>query len=556
MCDVPLTNNASVPFGELGRHLNFFGVGRTLRVASHLATWVVLVVPLIVVLSKGWVATGDDAAIAIRSHQALTFHPPLVGLATTAGSAGHVLFDPGPLSFWLLAIPVRIDPTHGPLWGAVLCGGVVLSVAIEAAWSTGQWLGGVLIAFAAVVYLWLVPVVFENLLWNVYFPIPFLIATIVLAWIVGSGSLGWWPVLVLVGSVAAQTHLIYAIPATALVLSAPLVGVGMGGRPPRFRWLVLGLLVGAAGWIAPLVQNLGRQGNISALVASGQGQRTTGFAFGLRVVGWLGSPPPLWLRHQPSNFYSLAASINANATVVGFLVLFALAVIALLAWRGGRRRLGVLSLVALVSCVGTAVSFSIIPERNALSVSYGISFVWALSILVWTVAVWSAVVLGSAWVGRRPPVEVERSSPRREAITGWVAIGVLTIVGSVGIASLRTFVPSQSNVGLSSAGDSSVIQVAKHIERTVPPGPVVIRVSVVDADGFSSLAIAEGVAWQLEADGWEPGLYSLEGLYTGLVPSANSSAFVVTVDQERVVSIQRASCPPLPLGCRELDPPS
>jgi hypothetical protein len=511
--------------------------------------WVALVVPLIVVLSKGWVANGDDAAIAIRSHQALTLHPPLVGLATTAGAPGHFLYDPGPLSFWLLAIPVRIDPTHGALWGAVLFGGVALSVAIEAAGSTGRWLGGVLIAFAAVDYLWLLPVVFENLLWNAYFPIPFLIATIVLAWIVGSGSLGWWPVLVFVGSVAAQTHLLYAIPATALVLFAPLVGVAMGGRPHRFRWLVLGLVVGAACWVAPLVQNLGNQGNISALVDNGHGQHTTGFAFGLRVVGWLGSPPPLWLRHQPSNFFSLAASINANATVVGFLVLLALAVIALLAWRQGRRSLCVLSLVALVSSICTAVSFSIIPERNALSVSYGIFFVWALSILVWTVAVWSAVVLGSALIGRRATVGVEPASPRRDAITGWVAIGVVAIVGFVGLASLRTFVPSQGNVGLSSAGFSSVIQVARHIERTVAPGPVVVRVSAPDADGFSALAIAEGVAWQLEADGWKPGLDSVERLYTGLVPSANASVFVVAVDQERVVSIQRTNCPPPPAGC-------
>jgi hypothetical protein len=526
-----------------------------LRVASHVAVWLALVVPLIVVLSKGWVANGDDAAIAIRAHQVLSFHPPLVGLGSTAGTSGHFLYDPGPLSFWLLAVPVRIDPTHGALWGAVLIGGVVLSVAIEAAWSTGRWLGCVLVALAAVDYLWRVPVVFENLLWNAYFPIPFLIATIVLAWVVGSGSLGWWPVLVLIGSVAVQTHLIFAIPSTALVLGAPLVGVAMGGRPQRFRWLVLGLLVGATCWIAPLVQNLGSHGNISALVGSGHGQPTTGFGFGLRVVALLGSPPPLWLRHQPTTFFSVLGSIDANATVVGFLVLFALVLITLLAWRHGRRNLCGLSLVALVSSICTAVSFSIIPERNFLSVTYGISLLWALSILVWTVAIWGAFVLGAAVIGRRA-AEVKRSSRIGEAITGWVAIGVVATSGLVGVTSLRSFVPSPGNVGLSSAGQSSVIQVAEHIERTVAPGPVVIRVSALDADDLTAFAIDEGVAWQLEADGWKPGLYGVERLYTGLEPSAISSSFLIGVDKERVVSIQRTSCPPLPVGCRDVATPS
>jgi len=511
------------------------------RIASHVAVWLVVAVPLGVVLSKGWVATGDDAAIAIRSHQVLSLHPPLVGQAsTTAVGLGQNLYDPGPLLYWLLAIPVRIDPTHGPLWGAALLGGVALSVAIEAAWSTRRWLGCVLIAFAAVDYLWLVPVVFENLMWNPYFPIPFLIATVVLAWVVGSGSLGWWPVLVFVGSVAAQTHLIYTIPTAVLVLSAPLVAVAMCGRPKRLRWLVFGLLAGAVCWLAPLIQNFGPDGNLSALLTGGQGQKSMGFAFGLRVVAFVGSPPPLWLRHEPSNFYSVVGSIYANATIVGFLVLFALAEIAVLAWEHGRRSLSVLSLVAFISSICTVVSFSIIPEKNDLSVDYAILFLWALSILVWTVAVWAAVLLGSALFRRHTPVEVGRLSPRWMAMTGWVAIGVVAIIGFVGVASLRTFVPSEANVGLDSAGFSSVKEIAKHIERSVPPGPVVIRVTALHADDFYVFDIEEGVAWQLEADGWKRGLYSSgEQQWTGLVPSPNSSAFFVTVDPQRVVSIRR-----------------
>jgi hypothetical protein len=500
----------------------------------------VVAVPFGVVLSKGWVATGDDAAIAIRSHQVLSLHPPLVGLAsTTVVSSGQHLYDPGPLMFWLLAIPVRIDPAHGSLWGAALLGGIAFSVAIEAAWSTRAWLGCVLIAFAAADYLWLAPVIFENLTWNAYFPIPFLIATLVLAWVVGTGSLGWWPVLVIVGSVAAQTQLIFTIPSAVLVLSAPLVGLAMRGRPQRIRWLVIGLLAGAVGWLAPLIQNFGRHGNLSALVTSGRGQSSMGFAFGLRVVAFVGAPPPLWLRHQPLSFFAVLGSINANATIVGFLVLFALAVIAVLAWRHGRQSLSVLSLVAVISSICTSVGFSIIPERNALSVDYAILILWALSILVWTVAVWAAALLGLALLRRPSPLEAGRRSPRWSAMTGWVAIGAVAVVGSVGVASLRTFVPNPSNVGIDSTGLSSVEEITRHIERSVPPGPVAIRVTPIDPADLSTLGLAEGVAWQLEADGWNPGLYTVEAEYTGLVAAPKSPAFLVGVDRERVTSIRR-----------------
>ena len=70
-----------------------------------------------------------DLHTSIPDHRA---SPPLVGMLSTAGTVGHNIFDPGPLLFWLLAIPVRIDPAHGALWGAALLGGAAMSVAVEA----------------------------------------------------------------------------------------------------------------------------------------------------------------------------------------------------------------------------------------------------------------------------------------------------------------------------------------------------------------------------------------------------------------------------------------
>ncbi len=125
------------------------GLPTVTRIVSHGAVWTAVLVPMFVVLTHGWTAGGDFASISIRAFQTTELPPPLVGMLSTAGTVGHNIFDPGPLLFWMLAIPVRIDPAHGALWGAALLGGAAMSVAVEATWSTGRWLGCAIIGFCA-----------------------------------------------------------------------------------------------------------------------------------------------------------------------------------------------------------------------------------------------------------------------------------------------------------------------------------------------------------------------------------------------------------------------
>ena len=114
---------------------------------------------------------------------------------------------------------------RGLFWGAVLLCGAVLSVAIEAAWSAGLWVAGAVLAFTTLDLLWLTPKLFENLPWNTFFPIPFFMAGVVLAWVVALGQVGWWPVLVFVASVAAQSHLTFVLPSVVLTLLALAFGL-------------------------------------------------------------------------------------------------------------------------------------------------------------------------------------------------------------------------------------------------------------------------------------------------------------------------------------------
>ena len=99
--------------------------------------------------------------------------------------------------------------------------------------------------------MWLVPQVFETLVWNAYFPIPFLVATIVVAWVVCMGGYGWWPVLVATGSIAAQTHLFFVLPCVPLVIVAPIAALWVAGRPHRIGWLDLSASGSGshAGWL-------------------------------------------------------------------------------------------------------------------------------------------------------------------------------------------------------------------------------------------------------------------------------------------------------------------
>lgn len=90
-------------------------------------------------IQRGSPVTADGGAIALRAWDVLTPYGPLVGQATQLCNGA---FDPGPLQYWLLAIPVHLDPREGVVWGAALWCMVACSLAIEAAWSALGAFGG------------------------------------------------------------------------------------------------------------------------------------------------------------------------------------------------------------------------------------------------------------------------------------------------------------------------------------------------------------------------------------------------------------------------------
>ena len=524
------------------------------RISSHVAVWVTVLVSLGVELAHGWRPVGDNAAIASRAFQTLSSHPPVVGMLSTAGGTGHTVYDPGPLLFWLLAVPVRLDHTHGALWGAALLAGAVLSLAIEAVWSTRLWPGCAVIAFAVVDMFWLTPSVFENISWNAYFPIPFLIATLALAWVVGTGSFGWWPALVVTASVAAQTHLLFSIPCTLLALTAPAIGLVIAGRPRRLRWLWIGVGVAIVCWIAPILQQLfAKTGNVSALFGSQSGQPKLGVSFALTLLGRMGGPSPIWIVHQPTTYFSVVDFETAATSTGGAIILGLLVATALWGWVTRRRRLSASAGIGLVASAGIVTAFAIFPTAQGIDLYYLFNLLWPLGVLVWATLLWGlatvVVDLIRRWSGPTPRATIDANiattlPAQWQVIAALLSVGVITIMCILGIQGLSGFTPTEATVSWDTFDVASVTNISRAIEHAVPTGTVKFSVSNGPGSITTIVWIAEGVGWQLAADGWTPGLNPVEANYTGLrVPDGTDyTAVHVTMKGSQVVALTTTHC--------------
>ena len=275
-----------------------------LRVVCHVAAELPVLLFAVVELARGWRPVYDNAGLSLRSWEVLGGHPPLVGHQMAVSVGGHAVFGPGPLQNWILAVPVRIDPAQGALWGGALAVVVAIALAVEASWATGGWPAGATAAGAFLVFALVRPELVLDVVWNVWFALLFLVTTFCTAAAVATGRLRWWPVCVAAASVVVQCQVAFAPPAVALVVVAPLVGLavrrrrheGVGGA-----WWMVGLGLGALSWALPVVQEAtASPGNLTLLVrAAGGSGPTIGTTAALRALGGATRMLPDWIRPLP-----------------------------------------------------------------------------------------------------------------------------------------------------------------------------------------------------------------------------------------------------------------
>lgn len=536
--------------GPLGRPV---AIG--LRLLSHALVWTVVVVPAVLELWDGWRPTLDEAMISIGSYRVFSVDSPLNGPWSLASEGmRHAFFDVGPLLFWLLAVPVRVDPNQGALWGAVLACGVALSVAVEAAWSVTGWPGCVGVALATAV-VGTQTQVFSDVPWNPYIGLVCLMAALVTAWAVASGRFAWWPLTILFASVAAQCHLIYVLPAAAVALVACPLALLLGYRPSGRRWILASLAVGVVCWSPPVVQQVfGHPPNLSLVLQSGRHPRA-GLGFGLHALATATGPRPIWLTRYP---YELAFLDRTTGYVDGHSVMWAVGVLLLVflvaigAWAVRQRALAALAALSGVLGVATVLTFASLPSDNLSSLSYLLSVLWVVGTLQWFVVGWAVVVLARRAAGALARRGRATLAPAR----GRVATLVVAIIGGVlvavaGVTALQQLVPEARAHAAYVRVDGAIADaIATSVERSVPSGPVVVRVDPAifpPSDGFYSVDYW-GAAFRLLADGWHPGLtFGFFGAATHLTVPTGARWPVVTVVMDprtkKVVAIRVISHP-------------
>jgi hypothetical protein len=406
-----------------------------------LATGVTAAMPVIVAtvhaVQAGWMPGADQAIIATRAHDVFTSHMPLVGQYTTAaGVIGRVTSDPGPMLYWLIAIPARF----GSPASITVTMGVGNTLAIVGCVALARRRRGFLLMFATAVAIAFMcrSLAAETLHddWNAssgLFPLTLLIFT---AWSLGCGDYRLLPPAVLLASFVAQAHLAYVAPALGLLL------VGVGGlaasRPARrslVPWALVAILVGCICWAPTVVDEIGHQpGNLTRVVQVATERRATVGS----LVGWhavvraIGVPRPWWTYVPSSRYdrkYDVFATPGAARTASAIALLVALAVVALGGLARRRADVTIAAVIGLVLCAALAIVAASTPTPRVMSATLGYTMWWGsqVGMFVWLTLAWSAA-LALVWIARHLPSRLPRAAPAVALTALLLGLGATALV--------------------------------------------------------------------------------------------------------------------------------
>lgn len=497
--------------GDVGVRSGGRGPDGALRVVSHLAAELPLVVLGAVELAKGWRPVYDNADLALRSYQVFTSRSPLVGHQMAVSAGSRAVFGPGPIQNWLLAVPVRLDPAQGVLWGALVAVVVAVVLTVEAGWAVSGWRGAAVSAGSVLVLFLARTDVALDVAWNVWFGLCFLLTVVGSGLAAATGRLRWWPVTVVAATVVVQCQAAFVPPAVAVCLVTPVLGVAVRRRRARevgWGWLAVGIGVGVAMWGAPFAQQATtRPGNLTLLArAARESGPPIGWSPALRAFGGAAGVPPAWVHPLPPPGASLFVAIVdtfSGPAWWGVVVLVALAATGLVAWRTGRTDLAALAVVTLALSAGSVAAIGSVPGSQFLVVGY-LGALWVpVGTAVWVTFVWAARELAAAARRRwRPVVAAGPGGARVERRIAAVAV-VALVLGSAGVvwrgidrmAGITPTLSGWTAVHAAAAGADAAARVAPH-------GP--FRLEVAGPGSATHFAVVTGVAYLLVTRGFDP----------------------------------------------------
>lgn len=245
-------------------------------------------------LVNGFALEGDNASIAVRTHDLLSGNPPFLGMPSTSANdaPGVIAFHPGPVQFMMMAPFYALSQWHtfGIMLGALVVNLGLVAIALRTAWR----IGSPYVVRAVFTGLVLTMHLYQQVLfrpWNTY-PVSIgAVPLVVLAWGIAVGKRGLWPWFVLVASIVAQGHLfglaLLGFAILGLVVAATRT---RGVAKPSLRELLVTLLIFVFSWALPLMDLVGHwPGNLGEIWAYVTADR---IADGVRhdLTNWL-----IWL---------------------------------------------------------------------------------------------------------------------------------------------------------------------------------------------------------------------------------------------------------------------
>jgi hypothetical protein len=390
------------------------------------------------IFTPEWTPQGDPALMALRSLDTGTLRTPVLGQPSQsiqyAGETASV-HHPGPLHFYLLALPVRV--LGGSLGMSLVSVAIVATCLVTAAWAVFRQLGRTAGLVAALA---LAAVTFSTGAASMINPVssniagyPLLVSA-VLMWCVACGDVRLLPAAAAAVSFTAQQHL-SVLPATAVIALGGLAlgawgwwrqgrGRDPGERAELARWARRTVAVVLVLWAPVLAQQVfGARGNLSEMLwfARNGGHDTLGYGSAAwQLAHTLGLPPLLgrtevtghWLISRPTAVTWLsAAAVVAAVTAL------------CLRWRGDRPRAALLGAMAGVVALAGVVNGSSVPE--GLEQGRITFYHWT-----WVLAFFVALVLGLAaadWC-RRALTAARPAAVPAVAAVAVVAVAVPAVV--------------------------------------------------------------------------------------------------------------------------------
>ncbi len=464
-----------------------------------LAALVLLVVCLVPILMSGidgagrtWHPAGDWSVLELRTRDVGSSNTPLLGPYSRYGW-NH----PGPLLFWLLAVPYRLfgQSSSSMLLSAALVNvAAIIGLAIFA-WRRGRLpLAAGAITGVAILCTHLGPSFLRDP-WNPSITaLPFAFV-VMLAWSAWEGDGPAVPLLALGGSLLVQSHVGFA----ALVAALWVIGTVGFCRRRRGDWqrtVGWSAAVLVVCWVPVLVDQIAGTGNLSDLAHyfyGGSVEPAAGWGTAAKVIAKeLGGIAPWLGGDERGGFNGGLVTTSAGsliAPVVAFVAALAIAI---------RRRAHSAVRLQLVVLASMFVGFVSVARITGPVFAYLVRWLWVLALFWWLSIFWS--LWSALFAELRSSVGQRDADSRRRWMTArrWATVGLVLLAF---VVVTRTSVRTASGIDHIGTPDGewyvTLDVISDEVVAGAPrDGPVLVR-----AVGSNNGSIGDAVRLQLERHG-------------------------------------------------------